>query len=45
MPFDKARPKVEAAWKELEARKLAQKEVWVKFRNFKAGRPDKVPVA
>jgi hypothetical protein len=26
LPFDRARPKVEAAWKELEARKLAQKE-------------------
>ncbi|HTK76227.1 MAG TPA: hypothetical protein VL371_13270, partial [Gemmataceae bacterium] len=26
LPFDKAKPRVEAAWKELEARKLAQKE-------------------
>jgi hypothetical protein len=40
-PFDKARPKVEAAWKELEARKLAQKEAERLAVEAKAGQGDR----
>jgi hypothetical protein len=39
--FDKARPKVEAAWKELEARKLAQKEAERLAVEAKAGQGDR----